>query len=94
VCLAASLRITSHASPEPRLGDRGAGTDVAHGFAALIARWHGSAGVVIDGSTESQRFDCLLKRATHCRGLERATMVAIPIRKLARTVTVLRKTIR
>jgi hypothetical protein len=89
------MRITSHASlPKPRFGDRGTGTDVAHGFAALIARWHGSVGVVIDRRTESQRFDCLLKRATHCRGLERATMVAIPIPKLARRVTVLRKAVR
>jgi hypothetical protein len=89
------MRITSHASlPKRRFGDRGTGADVAHGFAALIARWHGSVGVVIDRSTESQRFDCLLKRAMHCRGLERATIVAIPIPKRARRVTVLRKTIR
>jgi hypothetical protein len=36
----------------------------------------------------------LLKRATHCRGIEMATVVAIPIRKLARRVAVLRKAIR
>jgi len=50
--------------------------------------------VVIGWSTESQRFDCVLKRATHCRGIEMATLVAIPIRKLARGVAALRKAIR
>jgi len=49
--------------------------------------------VVIGWSTESQRFDCVLKRATHCRGIEMATLVAIPIRKLARGVAALRKAI-
>ena len=49
--------------------------------------------MVIDWSTESQRFDCLLTRATHCHGIEMVAMVAIPIRKLARRVTLLRKVI-
>jgi len=48
--------------------------------------------VVVD-RTESQRFHCLLKRATHSRGMEMATVDAIPIRKPARRVTVLRKAI-
>lgn len=50
--------------------------------------------MVIDWSTESQRFDCLLERATHCREIAMATVVTIPIRKLARRVAVLRKVIR
>jgi hypothetical protein len=51
-------------------------------------------GVVIDRNTESQGFHCLLKGATHCRGMEMATVDAIPIRKLVRRVTVLRKAVR
>ena len=51
------------------------------------------AGVVVD-RTESQRFHCLLKRAAHSRGMEMATVDAIPIRKPARSVTMLRKAIR
>ena len=77
-----------------RLGDRGAGTDIAHGFAALIARWHGSGSACSRPDTESQCFHCLLKRATHSRGMEMATVDAIPIRKLSRRVTMLRKAIR
>ncbi len=50
--------------------------------------------MVIDWSTESQRFDYLLERATHCRGIEMATVVTIPIRKLARRLAALRKAIR
>ena len=49
--------------------------------------------MVIDWSTESQRFDCLLTRATHCHGIEIVALVAIAIRKLARRVAVLRKAI-
>jgi hypothetical protein len=49
-------------------------------------------GVVIDRGTESQRSHCLLKRATDSRGMQMATVDAIPIRKLAHRV-VLRKAI-
>jgi hypothetical protein len=48
-------------------------------------------GAVIDWSTESQRFGCLLKRARHCFKIKTATVVAVPIRKLARTMAMLRK---
>jgi hypothetical protein len=59
----------------------------------LIARRTDPGRVVIDRSI-AQRFHCLLKRATNCRGLEMATVVAIPIRKPARGLTVLRKAVR
>jgi hypothetical protein len=49
---------------------------------------------VIDRSTESQRFHCSLMRATRLHGLKMATVDTIPIRKLARTVTVPRKPVR